>query len=84
MILGGDGSTVKFMPLLAAPATVTTMLPEVAPEGTADEIDIFDVSTGSNEHSITVVGGVDGRLDRRLIGGDMDRLLCEKNRRKNE
>ena len=32
-MLGGDGSTVKFVPLLATPATVTTTLPEVAPEG---------------------------------------------------
>jgi len=30
----GVGRTVKPMPLLAIPATVTTTLPEVAPDGT--------------------------------------------------
>ncbi len=53
-------------------------------DGFADEINIFYVRAGSNEHGIAVVGGVDGRLDGRLIGRDVNRLLCEKNRRKNE
>jgi hypothetical protein len=43
--LAGDrlvilGTTVKFCPLLAAPLTVTTTLPLVAPEGTAATIDV--------------------------------------------
>jgi len=34
LMLGGGGGTVKFTPLLAMPATVTTTLPVVAPAGT--------------------------------------------------
>ena len=35
VMLGGGGVTVKFIPLLATPPTVTTTLPVVAPAGTA-------------------------------------------------
>lgn len=34
VMLGGGGGTVKFKPLLAMPATVTTILPVTAPVGT--------------------------------------------------
>jgi len=38
LVMLGAGTTVKLMPLLAAPATVTTTFPVVAPLGTVTPI----------------------------------------------